>query len=419
MIPTDLLERIVTFVAIFALSILADLLARRLIDRVLNRFAMLSERQWVRTLAERKVFNRLSLFAPALVIWPAAPLLSPENPALVLWIRKAVDIYMIVVGFFAMSVLLDAVSDIYRQYEASHRISIKFPVQVIKIVLFLAGTGLIFFLTMERSPWYFLTGLGALVAALLVVFKDTLLGLLGGIELVANDMCRPGDWIEMPNYGADGKVLEITINTVKVRNWDNTVTTIPTHAMISDSFKNWRGMHDSGGRRIKRSFSVDVNSIQFVTPELAGTYPLSHVAPSTTSRMTNIGAFRQYLLSYLRRHAKIHQSMTILVRQLQPTPKGLPIEVYAFSSDQNWLNYEAIQADIFDHIYAMLPEFGLRAFQDPTGADVTTALVGLTTGSEVSPARHSLRSKGIVNGSSKAALQLVRAHGCHPGMEDD
>lgn len=235
--------------------------------------------------------------------------------------------------------------------------------------------------------------LGGLTAVLLLVFKDMILGLVAGIQLSSNNMIARGDWIEMPNYGADGDVIDITLTTVMVQNWDKTITTIPTYALISDSFKNWKGMQESGGRRIKRAVNIDINSIRFVDDELLSKlrkvellkdylqdklqeidkYNQEHAVDTSLlingRKITNIGTFRAYLIAYLRRHPLINKEMTFLVRQLRPTECGLPIEVYVFSNDKVWANYEAIQADIFDHIFAVVPEFGLRVFQNPTGSD--------------------------------------------------
>jgi miniconductance mechanosensitive channel len=250
----------------------------------------------------------------------------------------------------------------------------------------------------DKSVLVLLTGLGALTAIILLIFKDSILGLVAGIQLVANDMVRPGDWIEMPKYGADGDVIQITLNTVKIRNWDKTITTIPTYSLISDSFKNWRGMSESGGRRIKRALPIDMTSVKFCTPEMIDRFSriamlrdhierktkelreynerneIDQSVPVNGRRMTNLGTFRAYLVAYLRAHPKIHQDMTFLVRQLPPSDKGLPLEIYVFSNDQVWANYEAIQADIFDHLLASLPEFELRPFQSPTGDDVRNSI---------------------------------------------
>ena len=356
---------------------------------------------WGDPLVERGVFTKLSHVAPALVIWAMAPLVFPDSEALITLAKRAADVYMLAIAILVVNALLDAVSDVYQKFEVSKRVPIRTYTQVIKIGV--TVTALIFALSivMDKEPWVFLSGIGALTAVLLLVFKDTILGFIASIQLVVHDMLRPGDWIEMPKYGADGDVMEITLNTVKIQNFDKTITTIPTYALISDSFKNWRGMSESGGRRIKRSIHIDVNSIQFSTPEMIEKFSKIEVLRDYIEskqqelsdhnqqkgidesvlvngrRMTNVGTFRAYLIEYLRRHPKIHKEMTFLVRQLQPTEKGLPIEIYVFSSDQRWVQYEDVQADIFDHIFASLPEFGLRPFQIDTGYDVVGAAAGL------------------------------------------
>jgi miniconductance mechanosensitive channel len=232
-----------------------------------------------------------------------------------------------------------------------------------------------------------------LAAVLLLVFRDTILGFVASIQLSANNMVKPGDWIEMPSHNADGTVLDISLNTVKVQNWDKTIATVPTYALVSESFRNWKGMEESGGRRIKRSINIDMNSVRFVDDELAEKFKKIHLLKAYVEsreeeilkyneenkidgsilvngrRMTNLGTFRKYVEEYLRKHPKIHNDMTFLVRQLQPDERGLPIEIYVFSNDQAWANYETIQADIFDHILAVIPEFELRVFQNPSGRD--------------------------------------------------
>lgn len=254
-------------------------------------------------------------------------------------------------------------------------------------------------LLMGKSPLLLLSGLGAMTAVLMLVFKDPILGLVAGIQLSANDMLKIGDWLEMPKYGADGAVTDIGLTTVKVRNWDNTVTTIPTYALISDSFKNWRSMSESGGRRIKRSLNIDTGSVHFLSEEEqrrlqrnsllhsylnVKTQELSQhnqeiavdlASPLNGRRLTNLGTLRAYLEAYLRAHPRIHQNMTLMVRQLAPTPEGLPLEIYAFTNTTVWAEYESIQADIFDHILAVIDEFGLRVHQTPTGNDLRGMLL--------------------------------------------
>jgi miniconductance mechanosensitive channel len=248
---------------------------------------------------------------------------------------------------------------------------------------------------LDRSPWGIVSGIGALTAVLLLIFRDSILGLVATVQLSGNDMVRVGDWIEMPSYNADGDVIDMSLHTVKVQNWDKTITTIPTHALISDSFRNWRGMQESGGRRIKRSIYIDMNTVRFVDEEMLQKYrkfdylgeyvdrKLSEIEEYNRNhvrdlsevvngrRLTNLGTFRAYVESYLKRHSMISDEMTFLVRQLQPSDRGIPIEIYVFSRDIRWANYEQIQADIFDHLLAVIPEFGLRVYQAPSGNDVT------------------------------------------------
>jgi len=344
-------------------------------------------------LVERKLFHRLAQLAPALVIHSLASVVFTEEK-LVALAEGGAEIYMLVVALRVVDAALSSTNEIYQKFEVSTRIPILGYLQVVQIVVTVTVLVVAVSIVIDQSPWTLLGGLGAATAIILLIFKDTILGLVAGIQLVANDMVRLGDWIEMPKYGADGDVVEITLNTVKVRNWDKTITTIPTYSLISDSFKNWRGMSESGGRRIKRSLNIDVGSIKFCTTEMVekfskiqilkkyiqskldelNTHNREHGIDESVlvngRRITNIGTFRAYLVAYLRAHPQIRQDMTFLVRQLQPTEKGLPLEVYVFSADQVWANYEDIQADIFDHIYAALPQFDLRPFQNPTGQDI-------------------------------------------------
>jgi miniconductance mechanosensitive channel len=260
--------------------------------------------------------------------------------------------------------------------------------------MFIITTVLIIAVLIDRSPLILLSGLGAIAAVLMLVFQDTLLSLVASVQISSSDMVRVGDWIEMPQLNADGDVIDIALHTVKVQNWDKTITTLPTRRLITDPFKNWRGMHESGGRRIKRSLYLDQNSICFLSDdeqERLGRFKLLEDYLSrknqeisnwnsalgekakemvNTRRITNIGTFRAYVEHYLRSHPGIHQNMTLLVRQLSPTPEGLPLEIYCFTSTTKWAEYESIQSDIFDHLLAILPEFMLQVFQNPSGTDV-------------------------------------------------
>lgn len=380
-------------IGVALVAIAANKITKNVILHFAHRLAKRTKNDWDDVLVERKLFHRLAQLAPALVIHSLASVVFTEEK-LVALAEGGAEIYMLVVALRVVDAALSSTNEIYQKFEVSTRIPILGYLQVVQIVVTVTVLVVAVSIVIDQSPWTLLGGLGAATAIILLIFKDTILGLVAGIQLVANDMVRLGDWIEMPKYGADGDVVEITLNTVKVRNWDKTITTIPTYSLISDSFKNWRGMSESGGRRIKRSLNIDVGSIKFCTTEMIekfskiqilkkyiqskleelNTHNREHGIDESVlvngRRITNIGTFRAYLVAYLRAHPQIRQDMTFLVRQLQPTEKGLPLEVYVFSADQVWANYEDIQADIFDHIYAALPQFDLRPFQNPTGQDI-------------------------------------------------
>lgn len=378
---------------IIILSILADWIARKLLVTGMRLLVAKSKNRWDDALVEAGMFNRLSHLVPAIIIYSATGLMFPQSELLQRLIEHVSLAYMILIAGLVVSAFLTAVTEISQQIPATKDKPIKSIVQAIKVVLFLIVGVLILATLLDRSPWVFLSGIGAMTAVTLIVFKDSIMGLVASIQLAALDMVRQGDWIEMPKFGADGDVIDVSLTTIKVRNWDKTITTIPTYALISDSFKNWRGMSESGGRRIKRSINIDMTSVKFCSDKMIQNYKkmeclkeyietkekeLSEynqkhgIDPSQIlngRRMTNLGTFRAYIQEYLHRHPKIHQNMTFLIRHLQPTASGLPIEIYVFSNDQRWANYESIQADIFDHILAAIPEFDLRVFQNPSGGD--------------------------------------------------
>jgi miniconductance mechanosensitive channel len=375
------------------LGFLANWITKRILLRVIKRVVKQTQTNWDDILLERHVFERLSHLAPGLVLYLLGPEAFGQWPTLALFVQKAAVVYMLAVALSTMNAFLDAVVEIYRSTEASRNKPIKGYTQVVKILFTLAFIIVMFSVLLDRSPLVMLSGLGAMTAIILLVFKDSILGFVAGIQLASNDMLRPGDWIEMPRYGADGNVIDIALTTVKVRNWDKTITTIPSYSLIADSFKNWRGMEECGGRRIKRALNIDMNSIAFLSAEQLerlGRFSLlrdylagkkSELAesnqgagdPVNSRRLTNVGTFRAYMAAYLRSLPVVHEELTFLVRQLDPGEHGLPIEIYFFSTDQEWANYEAIQSDIFDHLLALLPEFGLRIFQSPGGADFQAA----------------------------------------------
>lgn len=380
-------------ILVVGIAWIASPIVRRILLAVAHRVSKSTKTDWDDILVENRVFHRLSYLAPAAVIHILAPY-AFETPEMVAVSRRIVGAYALIVVLGAVNAVLNAVNEIYQRFEISKRVPILGYLQVVKIILAISVAILVISALIDQSPLVLFTGLGAMTAVILLIFKDTILGLVAGVQLVGNDMVRPGDWIEMPKFGADGDVMEITLNTVKVQNFDKTITTIPTYALISDSFKNWRGMSESDGRRIKRSISIDVSSVKFCTPEMVEKFRKFAVLSAYISRkeaelaahnkarglddsvlvngrrMTNLGTFRNYLVAYLRAHPSINQEMTFLIRQLQPTELGVALELYIFSADKNWVNYEEIQADIFDHIFAALPYFELRPFQRPTGYDL-------------------------------------------------
>jgi miniconductance mechanosensitive channel len=387
------LARGIAVVSVLVLSIAANFVAKRYILSALAYVISRSKSKWDDAFLRQRALNRLAHLAPALVIYVLTPIALAGLDSTVLFIRGATQIYMIVILMLVLDALLNTVEDIYQNFEASKEIPIKGFIQVLKIALYFLAAIFVISILLNKTPVYLLSGIGALAAVMMLVFRDSILGFVAGIQLAANRMVSVGDWIEMPKYGADGDVLEVALTTVKVQNWDKTITTIPTYALISESFKNWRGMAESGGRRIKRAVNIDMSSIRFCDEEMLERYEkiqyiseyieqkknelqafnqasnVDNASLVNGRRMTNIGTFRAYVRAYLQNHPAINKDMTFLIRQLRPTEHGLPIEIYVFSNDKVWANYEAIQADIFDHILAVVTEFDLRVYQNPTGAD--------------------------------------------------
>jgi miniconductance mechanosensitive channel len=395
--------------ALFVAAALAHRLTVGVLRGAVKRIAKRTTATWDDRIIERKVLARLAYAVPAVVIYygigPALGLgreeiLAAAEPLafLALVTQRVALSFIVLSAAMAASAMLDAINDIYvESYAEARSRPIKGYLQVIGIVLYIASGVVVVSLLADRSPVVFLSGLGALTAVLMLVFRDTILSLVASVQIMSNDMIRIGDWVEMPQANADGDVIDIALHTVKIQNWDKTITTIPTHKFISESFKNWRGMSESGGRRIKRALHLDLATVRFLTPDEVqrlGRYELlsdymarkrseldEHTAAKRAAasdgripemrRLTNVGTFRAYVIAYLRAHPLVHQDMTLLVRQLAPTPQGLPIEIYCFTSDTAWATYEGIQADIFDHLMAILPEFGLRAYQQPAGSDFT------------------------------------------------
>ncbi|MFP5384688.1 MAG: mechanosensitive ion channel family protein [Bacteriovoracia bacterium] len=350
---------------------------------------------WGRVLFAPKLLSQLSWFLPVIVLHSGSKLIDGLPKSIEIILERGTLVAIVILSIRTISLLLWQFNEIYSELELSRNRPIKGIIQVFIIILYGIGLILTIATLLNRSPWFFLSGLGAMTAVLLLVFRDTILSLVAGVQLTTNGLVRVGDWIEMPQFNADGDVVDIALHSVKVQNWDKTITIIPTHKFLENSFKNWRGMEESGGRRVKRSILIDISTIRFLTEEEINRFRnfsllKSYIDQKVTElneynaqfspelqvnarRLTNVGTFRAYIGNYLKQHPKVNPKMTFLIRQLEPTEHGLPIEIYIFINDVRWAHYEAAQADIFDHLLATISEFGLRIHQTPTGHDVLSS----------------------------------------------
>jgi miniconductance mechanosensitive channel len=380
--------------ALLALCLIAYLVTRFVLLRLLSYYIRNNRFRWDNRFLERKVFHRMCHLVPSLLLYTFSVALGDLQSG----VQRISAIYIIIVVILTLDALLNAIDDIYNSFAVARKKPIKGYLQGIKVFVFVIGAIIAIAQLIGKSPVLLLSGIGAMMAVVLLIFQDSILGFVAGIQLAANDMVRIGDWIEMPKYNADGDVVDISLTTIKVANFDRTITTIPPHALVKDSFRNWRGMVEAGGRRIKRSIYIDTGSIRFCTDEMLARFHSIHLIkdyiderqgeidsynqklgidvgePVNGRHMTNIGTFRIYIQHYLRSHPNIHQGMIQMVRQLPPGEHGLPIEIYAFAATTDWVAYEGIQADIFDHIMAVAPRFGLHIFQEPGGHDLRAAL---------------------------------------------
>ena len=382
----------ISFLLLVLIAYIVHWLTKFIVIRVIYRFVEKTKTDWDDFLLKHKVFESLSHLTSAMIFYFSVNFSGiPE-------VTKAMTnftyIYFVIIFVRTVSAILKAANDIYLTTTYSANRSIKGYIQLIMIFVYFIAVIFVISVVFDKSPLVLLTGLGAIAAVLLLVFKDTILGFVASIQLSANKMLKPGDWIEMPKHGANGTVIDISLNTVKVQNFDKTITTIPTYSLVSESFQNWAGMEDSDGRRIKRSINIDMKSVRFCDGPMLERFQRfmliseyvknKHVEIREFNqklgiddemypngrRLTNLGIFRKYLEAYLKNNPNINTEMTFLVRQLQPTEMGLPMEIYVFSKNKDWGDYEGIQADIFDHILAVIPEFDLRIFQSPTGHDI-------------------------------------------------
>jgi miniconductance mechanosensitive channel len=390
-----LLPPVAGLAALLVIAFVADLIANRILLVAVRAVIARTRVTWDDALVGNKVFARLAKVVPALIVYVGVGFIPSIPDDVDRLIRNVAMGYMVLMLTLALSAMLSAANQIYETTPVSRERPLKGFVQLVQIVVYLFGGVLVIAALLDRSPVLLLSGFGAMTAILMLIFKDTILSLVASVQLTAQDMVRVGDWIEMPELGADGDVVDVQLHTVKVQNWDKTITTIPTHRLITASFRNWRGMSMSGGRRIKRALHLDTSSIRFMTDaeverfrefallreyvdrkeqeldEYNAGLGVEVKADVNQRRLTNVGTFRAYVLQYLRHHPRIHKDMTLLVRQLPPGPEGLPIEIYCFTNTTAWADYEDIQSDIFDHFLAIVPAFGLQLYQKPSGADVT------------------------------------------------
>jgi len=396
------------FLAVIALILVVSLVIHLVLHRIVLRFLGRGQRPgrtvWQRAFSGHKLFARIALALQGVVVFTMARAFLEADSQALAFIEVVTHLWIILFALLGLFSLLDAIEEISRSSGPAMRLPLRGIFQSLKLVA--TTVALIFAIAflIGKSPLILFSGLGAMTAVVLLIFKDPILGLVAGVQLSANNMLAVGDWLEMPQYGADGDVIDISLTTVKVRNWDKTITSIPSYALISDSFKNWRNIEAVGGRRIKRAINIDATSVGFASDEqlkrlrrarlLSGYIEqkaseiqqsnqadgVDRSSPMNTRRLTNLGIFRAYLTAYLADSANINHELTFMVRQLDPGPNGIPLQVYAFARDTRWVPYENIQSDIFDHIYAIIPEFGLRLHQAPSGHDIRQAVEGLAVG---------------------------------------
>lgn len=385
---------LVVFLVILASALMLHLILHSVVLRALSHSAEDSRFVLRRAFYKNKLFDRMALTLQGVLVMFQAHIWLEADSELLQWVSTSATLWILLCGLLTFFALLNSIEYVLMPTRFGQMTPLRGISQGIKLLGALVVLILCASILSGRSPFLLLSGLGAMTAVLLLVFKDPILGFVAGIQLSANKMLALGDWVEAPKLGADGAVIDITLTTVKVRNWDNTITNIPAYALIADSFKNWRGMSESGGRRIKRAIYIDATSVQFLDDDdiarlrraaLLNTYIEERLAeiyeenarlnvdlssPVNGRRLTNLGTFRAYLTAYLKQHPNIHKGMTAMVRQLAPEPTGIPLEIYAFCNDTAWVNYERVQSDIFDHVFAIIDEFELRVYQQPSGHDL-------------------------------------------------
>ena len=394
----DSLDQFIAFALVLVIAFLADAVCRHILLKIVAHLVRKTKATWDDIVFDHKVMVHLSRMVAPVIIYIFVPVAFAEAGSVTLdFIQRICFIYIVITFLSFINSFLKAVYTVYSAKEQLRDRPLKGMLQTVQVILWFVGAIVIVSILINESPVSLLAGLGASAAILMLVFKDSIMGFVSGVQLSANDMLKVGDWIAMPKYGADGTVIEVTLNTVKVRNWDNPIVTIPPYLLVSDSFQNWRGMRESGGRRVKRSINIDMTSVKFCTPEMLAKYrkirllkdyvehteqviadynEKNHIDNSILvngRRQTNLGVFRAYLTAYLKSLPDVNQELTCMVRQLQPTDHGIPMELYFFCSLKDWVPYEGVQADVFDHVLAIIPEFDLQVFQSPSGRDFQRA----------------------------------------------
>ena len=367
----ELLQWAVIIIGAFLLFYICEFFSKKVVIPIVRRFTNSTTSKWDDILLNNNTLKNLCRLVPGIIASFILPFVLEAESTILIFCMKLCKAYVAIIGVGLLCTIFTSLYQITHESEKTKDHTLQGVFQMLKIVVISIGAIVVVSIFFDKDPSNLLAGLGASAAILMLVFKDSILGLVAGIQLSANDMLRPGDWIAMPKYGADGFVIDVTLTTVKVQNWDNTITTIPPYALVSDSFQNWRGMFSSGGRRVKRSINIDTNSITFCEGELRkNLIKKGLINADEEQKQVNLTLFREWLEEWLRNHPAIHKEMIVMVRQLQPTAHGLPLELYFFSSNTAWVVYEHLQAEIFEYIYAILPEYGLKAFQSPAGTDL-------------------------------------------------
>lgn len=390
---TMYLKLVILLFILFIISYVTNLIVKKILIRSIRLVIKKTKTVWDDALVENKVFISLSHIAPAIAIYLTTPYIFEDFSGAIPYILRLVNAYISTVLIIVIINFLNTLKYYFENTKLFKDNPLDSYFQLVKIAIYIIGGIIILSFLLNKSPLYFFSALGAMTIVLLLIFKDTIMGFVASIQLSANDMIQIGDWVSMPKYGADGDVIEMNLTTIKVQNWDKTITTIPTYAFISESFKNWRGMSESGGRRIKRSLNIKISSIKFCTLEMLERFKKFQLIKDYIEEksnkiekynkenkidktylingrhLTNIGIFRVYAEAYVKNNPDINLNMTCMIRQLLPTEKGLPIEIYTFSNRQEWVTYEGIMSDMFDHLIAAVPEFELEVFQNPTGTD--------------------------------------------------